>query len=81
MTIVARNAGREWSGQWSGFFDSGFLANQEVLDQKIRTTNRTKNIWTEKSGPTYLFRPVRIFGPVRATMKMTMLIQNTISAH
>jgi len=41
---------------------------REYLDQKIRTTDRTKDTRTEKSGPRNLSGPVRTFGPVRATM-------------
>ena len=39
----------------------------ENPDQEIRTTDRTEKSG-QRTGPTYLSGPVRIFGPVRATM-------------
>ena len=41
--------------------------SSENPDRKIRTTDRTKKIQTEKSVPRNLSRLVRIFGPVRAS--------------
>ena len=88
IIMVARTAGREWSGPWSGFFCPYFFGPYFLVRSVVRIFRpvffdpfcgpdflgpirgpcRTKQIRTEKYGQRYLSGPVRIFGPVRASM-------------